>query len=425
MTSRSGHAAGHAVGHSCGRSCGHRYGQGSVDEFHKMLMDRMYCTPDLWTGMRAYDETITWIRFRADLRNAPPSFWLLSGECIALARHLQGSPIPPAESRSLDRELNAYGLLARLSMDGSPLRAEQVLGYLEKGSRVPEQQANIFRSVDLLRDTEELLRARLSAGPLPFSPTSILDLHRELVRSGNGGAWRSTEISDGPLEKVPSEMVGLFMEEFCDWMNGPDLAAPSAAEDPHYALIRTLLCELYIAWIRPFGAGDHQIAGLLGMQLMATHGMVGAWTHLIAVHFHRSKPEYKRQVEQAARQLDPVPFLAYGLRGLLDALREVERAVRSAQTDGQWQAYVWSLFNAPENAQRSRQRELLLALGSVAAPIAQSEIPELNPVLARLYAGVSQKTLKRDVDALEELGTLQRTDQGVRARREVVLGFRS
>ena len=91
--------------------------------------------------MGPFDETITWIRFKTDLRQAPPSFWLLLGECVAMVNHIRGAPLPPVESRSLDKELLAYGLLARVVLDGSTLRAEQVLLHLEGRLRVPASQS--------------------------------------------------------------------------------------------------------------------------------------------------------------------------------------------------------------------------------------------------------------------------------------------
>ena len=67
----------------------------------------------------------------------------------------------------------------------------------------------------------------------------------------------------------------------------------------------------------------------------------------------------------------------------------------------------------------------MLGLYEEQEPTAIGMISQLDPELARLYAGVSNKTLQRDVDALVDRGALQRTAEGVRARREIVRGFRS
>ena len=41
-----------------------------------------------------------------------------------------------------------------------------------------------------------------------------------------------------------------------------------------------------------------------------------------------------------------------------------------------------------------------------------------------MYAGVSEKTLRRDVDHLEQLGTILRGPDGFRIRLERLLAFR-
>jgi len=219
--------------------------------------------------------------------------------------------------------------------------------------------------------------------------------------------------------------VPVFMEELCDWLASAELAAPSPDEAPHYALLHSLLAELYIAWIQPFGNTDHRVAGLVGQHLLALGGLHGSWIHLPAVHFHRTRPEYQRQIAQAAQGAgDPIPFLAYALRGLLEGLRELTAAIRTAQADGQWRAHVEALLEGSTAPQHERQRQVLLALGDEPGPIALGRIPGLTPDLARLYAGVSGKTLQRDIEALDAAGAVQRSAEGVRARREIVLGFR-
>lgn len=377
--------------------------------------------------MRAFDETITWIRFRTELRQAPPSFWLLLGECVALIEQLKGAPLPPSESRSLDQELLAYGLLARVVLDGSPLRAEQVLHHLEGQLRLPPSQAHLRTELDNLLHTGQRLHLELASGPVPLDAERILGYQAALTEGmpDAHAGWRTTPPSVAPVQAVPAEMVAIFMEELCDWLTGPELAPPSPDEAPHYALLHSLLAELYIAWIQPFGRTDHQVAGLVAQHLLAQGGLHGSWIHLPAVHFHRTRPEYQRQIAQAAQGAgDPIPFLAYALRGLLEGLKELTTAIRTAQADGQWRAHVEALLDAGTTPQHERQRHLLLALGEESGPIPLGRIAALTPELARLYAGVSGKTLQRDIEALDTAGAVQRGPDGVRARREIVLGFR-
>lgn len=378
--------------------------------------------------MGPFEETITWIRFKTELRQAPPSFWLLLGECVAIVQHLRGAPLPPTESRSLNQELLAYGLLARVALDGSTLRAEQLLLHLDGQYKIPASHVHEIADVDRLSDSISALQLEFSTSTSNLTIDKILNYQRQLntsVGGRPGSVWRSGPMPPGGLPGVPFEMIPLFMEELCDWLAGPDLAAPAPEEAQHYALLRSLIAELYLAWIQPFDTAGHRLAGLVGQHLLALGGLSGSWTHLPAVYYHRTRPEFLRQIGHAAQGMgDPIPFLAYSLRGLLDGLKELLGAIRNAQVHGQWCAHVEELFDASKGPQFIRQRSLLLGIGEEPEPIAMNLIAELNPELARLYAGVSTKTLHRDVDALVESGALQRTAEGVRARREIVMGFR-
>lgn len=378
--------------------------------------------------MGPFDEIITWIRFKTDLKQAPPSFWMILGECVAMTYHIRGAPLPPIESRSLDNELLAYGLLARVVLDGSTLRAEQVLHHLDGRLRVSASQAQEIADLDNLYHTSARLYTELSVDQPPLTPDRILEFHGSLTAiSGKKtrSVWRDGPMPPGGLPGVPSEMIPLFMEELCDWLAGPELAAPTPAEIPHYAILRSMIAELYMAWIQPVATAGYRLSGLICQQLLAEGGLVGSWTFLPAVHYHRTKPEFLREVGHAAQGIgDPIPFLAYSIRGLLDGLKELANAIRNAQIDGQWRAHVEGLFEHAKGPQMTRQRQLLLGLGEESDPVPMATIAVLNPELARLYAGVSTKTLQRDIDALEDLGVVQRDLKGIRARREAVQGFK-
>ena len=49
----------------------------------------------------------------------------------------------------------------------------------------------------------------------------------------------------------------------------------------------------------------------------------------------------------------------------------------------------------------------------------------LSPGIAAAYAKVTERTLNRDIADLEEIGLVERTRTGIRARKEIILGFLS
>ena len=70
-----------------------------------------------------------------------------------------------------------------------------------------------------------------------------------------------------------------------------------------------------------------------------------------------------------------------------------------------------------------RRRTLALALSSLSGPVNFDSLTNLDTEVARAYAGVSRRTLVRDVAALATLGLLRQAEDGLRVHRERVLAF--
>jgi hypothetical protein len=72
---------------------------------------------------------------------------------------------------------------------------------------------------------------------------------------------------------------------------------------------------------------------------------------------------------------------------------------------------------------RMRRRELVEALTDAGSPVPLSGIASRTASLASVYARKTRKTLTRDVHALQELGLVEATREGVRARMDTMLAF--
>ena len=89
-----------------------------------------------------------------------------------------------------------------------------------------------------------------------------------------------------------------------------------------------------------------------------------------------------------------------------------------------WRGYVhdrirdW--FRNDSSAPAVRARELVLALSE---PTERSRLTQLSPEVARLYATTSQKTLTRDIQAVEALGLVVRDGERFRPKTESLLSF--
>lgn len=375
--------------------------------------------------MRAYEETITWLTFRAGLRHAPPAFWLLLGDLSAGLRHLNGIPLAAAEARSVERDLVVHGVHARLALDGLLLPIETVRQRVP--ARVESTSAGAGR-----HEVEAYLGSLQPSAksPAPSPGTDELKrLHRSVSEGSSEeerpGQWRVLPTGGKPWEGVPHEVAGLFTEELCDWLASAELAAPAVDEEQAYVLIRMLLAELYLAWIRPFESAHFRVSGAFGAVILRHTGMSATAVHLLSIALHRHAREFQRQVQQASEgNADPLPFIAFALRGMTDVLHETHARIRDLQMRGQWRAQLLELFQEGNDEPTRRQRQVLLDLATADGPVPLNRLSSLSPTLAKLYAGVSEKTLRRDVDALLSAVVLQREPEGLRVDLSNILAFK-
>ena len=56
-------------------------------------------------------------------------------------------------------------------------------------------------------------------------------------------------------------------------------------------------------------------------------------------------------------------------------------------------------------------------------PVPIADMRHLSPRTAEAYADITDRTIRRDVQSLEEKGLIIRTPDGIRAYKEIVLAF--
>jgi Fic family protein len=222
---------------------------------------------------------------------------------------------------------------------------------------------------------------------------------------------------------APAEDCSFLLERLCGWLAGEDFTAPEGMEVV-YAIIKAVVAHLYLAWIHPFGDGNGRTARLVEFQILLSAGVPTPAAHLLSNHYNQTRAEYYRQLNRASKSGgEVVPFIEYAARGLVDGLREQLRVIREQQWDVAWRSFVHERFRDETGANAKRQRDLVLELSAAREPVAVGKITELTPRLAKAYAGISSKTLQRDLAAVEELGLVERKSDGVRAKRELILAF--
>lgn len=380
--------------------------------------------------MRTFERTHPWVSFRIDLRKAAPPLWLSLGEAASKCEHIAGVPLRPSVAQSLHQLYLAKGALATTAIEGNTLTEKEVLARLQGKLKLPPSKEYLGQEVDNIVTACNAIGERLRKGDTTLTAERVCEFDRQVLEKLSldegvvPGQVRTHSVVVGNVYRgAPAEDCEFLLGRLCEWLAGDDFAAPEGMEMV-YAILKAVVAHIYLAWIHPFGDGNGRTARLVEFQILLSAGVPTPAAHLLSNHYNQTRAEYYRQLDRASKSGgDLVPFIEYAARGFVDGLREQLNKIRDQQWDVSWRSYVHEKFRDQSGINAKRQRDLVLELSTAREPVAVGKITEQTPRLAKTYAGVSAKTLQRDLAAVEELGLIERKAEGVRAKRELILAF--
>jgi Fic family protein len=314
------------------------------------------------------------------------------------------------------------------------LTEQEVLAHLDGKLGLPPSRQYLAREISNILAGCNWIRELipdLAAGQVALDPTLVKKLNGmvleglTLEENAAPGEVRKHEKLVFRYRPAPAEDCEFLLDRLCDWINRKTFSPP-AGMTIVYALIKAVVTHLYLAWIHPFGDGNGRTARLLEHLVLLQAGVPAPAAQLLSRHYHLTRSEYFRQLDQASRSGGEVePFLVYAVQGFRDGLCALRDEIRERQAEALWQAHVHETFRGQGGPGALRQLRLALELAAAGRPVPPAELPALSPQLAQTYAGKSAKTLARDAQALIALGLAEKTAAGFRARREIVSAFLS
>jgi len=380
--------------------------------------------------MGTYKETHPWLDFSLDVRQLAYTTWLLLGEAVSKTEHIAGVPLDPDAAQKLHAVYLARGALATTAIEGNALTEDEVREHLEGRLQLPQSRQYLGQEIDnIVAACNGIGNAVIRADSNPITVDEIkgynslvlenLPLHEHV----EPGQLRRHSVTVGRYRGAPAEDCELLLEKFCDWLNGLEL--PRHLEQP-YSILAAIAAHLYFVWIHPFGDGNGRTARLIEFRLLLKAGFPTPAAHLLSNFYNLTRTEYYRQLDRASNfngKMDD--FIAYAIQGLVDQLREQLAVIRRMQWDTTWRNYVFERFRKGSPA-HLRQRRLVLELSKVTGDggwVNRGDIPNLSTRLARAYSSKTTRTLSRDINAVAEMGLVERSGRKVRARKGMILAF--
>lgn len=379
---------------------------------------------------RKFQETHPWINFNVDLSAAPPDLWMLLGEAQSKIEHISGVPLKPAVQDDLLKIYLAKGVSATTAIEGNTLSEEEVLQHLHGQLQLPQSREYLRVEIDnIIRSCNEIQHRIFSGDSVVLTPDKLKNhnqqvLHAlELPPEVQPGEFRKHEVTVGRYRGAPWQDVPFLVPTFTDWINA-EFMAPQGQELV-YAILKAIIAHLYIAWIQPFGDGTGRTARLVELEILLSTGVPAIAAHLLSNHYNNTRNEYYRQLEASHRSGgDVLSFVRFALQGLVDGLKEQIHTIREQQMFVHWVDFVHEMFRSERDSPtNTRRRRLVIDLSRCGGPVPKSGIRTISPRIAAAYSGKTDKTIKRDLNFLEEMGMIVKEPNGYRARAELMAAF--
>jgi len=356
----------------------------------------------------------------------------LLGQCYAYINSMLNIPIRPDYHRQLLTVSLNKGALATTAIEGNTLTEEE-LAQIQSGkdvspSRRYQQQEvqNILKAFNNILD--ELVREK---SPAIISPELIRRFNKMAGENigeafgGDPGRFRSQNVIVGAYRPPSSEKVEEFVKRLCDWL----------MRDFHYtheqnfdeAVVEAIVAHVYIAWIHPFMDGNGRTARLLEFYLLMRAGVPSIASHILSNHYNDTRTVYYQQLQHASETGELKAFIQYALQGFRDGLEKTIELIHKGQTELTWNNYVHDVTEKMHDVRKHQKTARRLRQLSYYIPADRfyslDEIMILNTRISEEYRGLSQTTLRRDLELLVEKELLKTEKNRYRANYELLHSF--
>ena len=117
-------------------------------------------------------------------------------------------------------------------------------------------------------------------------------------------------------------------------------------------------------------------------------------------------------------------FIEYAVQGLRDGLKKTLETIQQSQHEITWLKLIYDRFAEKKYVKRSvfkRQRKLALSFPTDKA-LTLAEVPLISAEVARDYANLSERTIRRDIETLIKLGIMASGGDKFFANTEILRG---
>lgn len=351
------------------------------------------------------------------------------GQCDAIIQGISNTPLLPEYHRRLLQVSLSKGAQATTAIEGNTLTDEEIEAVAAGRPLPPSKEYQEIEVRNILEAFNALLTDVATSDRAEQVSADLLKRFHTMIGSGLGshfdaipGQFRTDNRTVGPYRTPDHEDVPELVDRLCAWLTKEFhfQTGQTFAE----AVIQAIVTHVYIEWIHPFADGNGRTGRLVEFYILLRAGNPDIASHILSNFYNETRSEYYRQIDLANKKRDLTDFIGYAVQGFRDGLLRTLKMIQTNQFEITWRKLIYDRFADKKFTKKtvySRQRQLALALPTDAS-LSEEQIQTLNPDLARIYAALSPRTLKRDLEELLVLEILIRIDDRFRANTGLLKG---
>lgn len=384
--------------------------------------------------------TFPWTDFEQIFRSFQNELSLASvnllGQAQAKCDQIGSAEIPPDVRQRLRVLYLSKGAQGSVQIEGSSLTVDEVQAIALGQLKLPLSKRNLQQEAE---NVLEALRTVIEKATLREQLTvdSICELHSIVYRNlpwsedVTPGELRTSDVVVGRYKAPHPRYCRPLLYGLCQWLAQElNSKTQDAAREPSHestlVFSKTVMCavlaHLFLAMIHPFGDGNGRLSRAIEVKILVEGGIPDMSAHLLSNHYNSTRSDYHGLMDEISLspRFPAEKFFHYALQGFVEGLDEQLEKIRAEQTAIAWESYIHKLFTGKTSKPDLRQRDIALALLSEKDPINTHALLRLTPNLEAAYAGKSQKTLTRDINALQKTGILNREKGKISLNRQIL-----
>ena len=347
------------------------------------------------------------------------------GQAQAKCAQIDATEISPeAKSKLLSLYLS-MGAQGSVAIEGSSLTVKEVQELAEGNQSGQPALRDLEQEVENVLEALRLVTHDPSEAKPPLNTEFICDMHKLIYRDLPSdedvvpGETRTRGVKVGNYIGPPAEFCRPLLDELCEWLeSAPEEASGIETSDEAtrfcQTLMRAIFAHLFLLLIHPFFDGNGRLSRVIEVKILTEGGIPAMSAHLFSNHYNKTRSRYYELLHEVSfnPKCPSEKFVTYALKGFVEGLDEQLATLQAEHTQMIWESFIQRAFAKKTRPSELRQRDVALALLRRSDSVSAREIPALSPELAKAYVDKSQKTVTRDLNALETMGIIRQSTGG-------------